>query len=547
MLKSNTITTTSVSRLRGSAALSAAIVGALALATSSPARADAELDALKKQVQDLQQKIDAMAKQQAAAPPAAAAPAPAAPPAVIATASTGNDAISMYGITFSGVLDLGLTYQSYGTPSSDYFVTNLFSFIQKNSSRNIASLSESNISQSNLQLSGNKEIMNGWSGIFRLQTGVNPLYGNISDALKSVTINNGVPCTKVANVINCPQITGADSSLAGEWFNMAAFVGISHKQFGTITAGRQNGIMADGVAKYDPMATSNAFSVIGIAGTAAGGGATENRRLDNSIKYDGVFSGLHVGAQYQFNGTSGQPGSAYEVVFGGVFPHGSIDAIYMKKYDAIAVSPLSVAQVGTLNCPYVSVNPPPADVPATCVGKVGGGGNAMDKSVSATISDNTAWAIMTQYAFDTVKLFASYEHIDSANPKNALPAGTETIGGYILAYVNNAAFPEDRIFQFIWAGAKWSITPKLDWTVAYYRQEQSAYAAANTANAGCNDTRSAQCSGHLNAYSTDVVWKISKRFDGYAGFMWSGLYGGLKNGAMVQNTINPTMGVRLTF
>lgn len=541
MLNSNTLATTTGKHRRHSAALAAAIVAALAMVASSTALADPELDALKKQVQELQLKIDALAKQQAQAPAPAAAVA-AAPAAKAPT----DGAISLYGVTLSGALDVGISYINHGAPISDYFGAGTYSYIQKFNTRSYFGGTENGLSQSNITLSGEKEIMNGWSGVFRLQTAINPLSGNISDALKSLTNNNGKPCGYTGAAVpanwNCTYTTGADSSVDGELFNSAAYVGLSNKQFGTTTLGRQNGLLADGVAKYDPMAAAQAFSVIGISGTAGGGGDTENRRLDNSLKYNAQFGTMHVGAQYQFNGSSGSAGTAVQVVVGGVFPSMSFDAFYAKKEQAIAAGSLSAAQVTTLNCPFTVA----AGAAAPCT-VAGGGGTANDKALSGTITDNTTFAFMTQWNVGKWKLFGSYEHIQFHNPDTTLPAGSATIGGYVLAYVNNASIPagQSKVFQFTWVGAKYPLTPQLDWTLAWYRQEQTAFAAG--ANAGCNDNRSAQCSGLLNAYSTDLVYKASKRFDVYGGAMWSGVKGGLSNGFLNTSELNPTVGVRFTF
>ena len=516
--------------------LSAAIVAALAMAASSAAYADSELDALKKQVQELQQKIDAMAAKQAAAPApaAAAAAAPAAKPS--------DGAISMYGITLSGVLDVGLAFINHAAPISDYFGAGTYSYIQKYNTRTYFGGSENGLSQSRITLSGEKEIMNGWSGIFRLETAINPLSGNISDALKSLTVNNGKPCGFTGANWNCTYTTGADSSVDGELFNSAAFVGFSHKQYGTLTFGRQNGLLADGIAKFDPMAASQAFSVIGISGTAGGGGDTEDRRLDNSAKYNAQFGPLHVGVQYQWNGSSGTAGNAWELVLGGNYAGGSFDAFYVKKDQAVASASLSAAQVTTLNCPFTVV----AGAAAPCT-VAGGGGNPLDKSLLGTITDNTTFALMSQWNVGKWKLFGSYEHIRYQNPSTPLAAGSQTLGGYVLAYVNNASIPagQNKVVQFVWLGAKYPLTPSLDWTVAWYRQEQSAFAAAP--NAGCNDTRAATCSGLLNAYSTDFVYKASKRLDVYGGAMWSGVKGGLASGFLTTTEIDPTIGVRFSF
>jgi len=41
---------------------------------------------------------------------------------------------------------------------------------------------------------------------------------------------------------------------------------LSSRTFGTLTFGRQNTLLADAIAKYDPQAASQAFSLIGLSG-----------------------------------------------------------------------------------------------------------------------------------------------------------------------------------------------------------------------------------------------------------------------------------------
>jgi predicted porin len=528
MLNSKNQGVTSGTSGRRSAVLSAAIFAALAMATSSIALADPELDALKKQVQDLQQKIDAMAKQQAAAPAATAAA-----PAAAAPAAPSDGSLTMYGITLYGILDVGLQYQTWGAPLSDYFPNGTESLLQKNSSRAIFTGNDSNMSQSQIGIRGSKDLVAGWSAIFNLQSFINPLSGNFSDGLKSLTLNNG---KTAAN-----QATGVDTSVAGQLFAGAAYAGFTNKQFGTITFGRQNGLLADGVAKYDPFSASQAFSVIGFSGAAAGGGNTEDRRLDDSLKYVGQFGVLHVGAQYQFNGSTGTAGNAWELVVGGAYANASFDAFYVKKEQAVGATALSAAQVTTLNCPYTVA----VGAAAPC-NVVGGGGNAMDKALSASISDTTTWSLMGTYNFGAPKLFAGYEHIQFVNPDTPVAPGTTTIGGYVLAYVNNAAFPSAKILQVSWIGGKYTFGTDFDLIAAYYRYDQNAY-GTSAATAGCNNTSSGLCKGRLNAYSLAGDYRLSKRFDVYGGFMWSGVQAGLANGYLHTNTIDPTVGIRFTF
>src|SRR5262249_50061712 len=154
-----------------------------------------------------------------------------------------------------------------------------------------------NLSQSRIGLSGNEPLFGDWAGVFRLETFFNPSTGVISDALKSVALNNGKALTT--------QQVGVDSSIAGQVFAGAAYLGLVSPTIGSFPFGRNNTIVADGIAKYDPMGAAQAFSVIGYSGTAAGGGDTEDRRLDQSIKYVGKYGPVHLGAMYQFGSYSG--------------------------------------------------------------------------------------------------------------------------------------------------------------------------------------------------------------------------------------------------
>src|SRR6185437_12837160 len=137
----------------------------------------------------------------------------------------------------------------------------------------------------------------------RLETYFNPQAGNLSDALKSLTLNNGKAVAA--------QSTGVDSSVAGQPFQIS-YVGVSSPEFGTLTFGRQLALMGDGIGKYDPLATSNAFSVIGYSGAAAGAGDTEDRRYDQSVKYLYTMGSYRAGLQYKFNGSRGEAATAFE-------------------------------------------------------------------------------------------------------------------------------------------------------------------------------------------------------------------------------------------
>ena len=451
-----------------------------------------------------------------------------------------DSSLTWKGITLYGIVDLGLQYDTHSAPFSDYFPAVSGSLVQKNDYDSPTGLASNNLSQSRIGISGNEPIWGDWAGIFRFETFFNPQSGDISDALKSVALNNGKGCTAAA----CSQTVGVDSSIAGQLFSGVAVVGLSSPTVGTFTFGRNVTLLADGIGKYDPMGAAQAFSVIGFSGTAAGGGDTEDRRLDQSAKYYAKYDWLHLGAMYQFGSASGSTNTGYQLQVGFDYAGLSMDAYYFKKYDAISVGSLSAAQVSALqsgNCAAAPAPTPPAGNPCYSI----------NNSLSGTISDNETYMVTGLYSFGAslpLKLYAGYEHIAFNNPSDVLPVGTVIIGGYVLAAVNNAAYDNQKTLEVFWAGLKYSLMPNLDVVAAYYGYNQNNYApTADQAACAANKTSHAQCSGTENAVSLLFDYRMSKRFDAYAGSMWSGVQDGLANGYLNKDNIATTVGVRFKF
>src|SRR5580704_4995217 len=403
-----------------------------------------------------------------------------------------DGSLTWNGITLYGIVDIGLQYQTDGVAASDYFPAGTEAPISKNSNGSITAITPSNLSQSRIGLSGVEPFgMGDWSGVFRLETFFNPQSGNLSDALKSQVLNNGRALTS--------QSTNVDSSAAGQLFAGAAYAGFSSPTLGSLTFGRNLTLLADGIAKYDPMGAAQAFSLIGFSGTTAGGGDTEDRRLDQSVKYYAKYDWLHLGALYQFGSQSGATNTGYQFQIGGDYAGFSVDGYYFKKYDAISVSALSAAQVTDLQTGTCTAAAPA--IPQCW---------PIGNSLSGTISDNQTWAIMASYAIPgaPVKLSAGYERITFDNPTNKLAAGTLTIGGYILAFTNNAAYDNEKVLQVYWAGLKWGITPDLDVIGAWYAYNQNSFATG--ANAGCCTTVNSGCSATENDGSLLYDYRLTK-------------------------------------
>ena len=436
-----------------------------------------------------------------------------------------DDSLTWHGITLYGIVDIGIQYDSHGAPISDYYPAGSANVVQKNSNNSVTGITPSNLSQSRVGLQGKEELpFMDWSAVFKLETFFNPQSGQISDGLKSLVQNN--------NKALASQSTNIDSSVAGQAFQVS-YAGFSSPTFGSFTFGRQNTLLADGIAKYDPMGASQAFSVIGLSGTTAGGGDTEDRRLDDSLKYNVKYKGAHLGLMYKFSngnadafrngGGSGEAYTAFQAQLGFNYAGASVDGYFSKIKDAVAVSAISTKQFPVL---------PP--------------GFSLDNSLSGTIADTEAWDILALYDFGGPKVYAGYEHITYSNPSIPLSVGYNTIGGYVLAFVSNTAYAAaDKVLQVYWTGVKYPVSQNLDLTAAFYGYKQNSYATGK--EAGCSNNISAACSGNLWAYSFAAVYRLTKHFDAYGGAMYSGVKNGLSNGYLNTSNVNPTVGVRYSF
>jgi predicted porin len=432
-----------------------------------------------------------------------------------------DGSLTWNGVTLYGLIDTGVTYQTHGAPLSSTASLGLNYLISKNSNGSYFGIAPNALTSSNVGLKGNREILDGLSFVFNLQTGFNPQSGKLSDGLGSIVQNNGLAVAQ--------QNSFADSSKDGQAFNVVAYAGLS-SFYGTLTYGRQGALTSDGVVNYDPMSNSGAFSLIGFQGATGGGGDTENRILDNSFKYAVNFGPWRAVAEAApRSGSNTSPGNVLEGQIGGDYLGLSVDAIFSHVEDAVSAAPLSAAQVLTLA--------------GLGIGQGAG-------PVSGTVSDNTGIMLLAKYTIGEVKLFGGYEHMQFANPNNPLAIGSFIEGGYTLGAVNNSNFATDKILQTTWFGAKYTVRPDVDLIVAYYHEEQNSFQSGvgGTINAAhCSNSALAQCSGQLDAVSFVADYRFARRFDAYAGIMWSQASNGLASGFLQRSTIDPTVGLRFQF
>ncbi|MDR3440986.1 porin [Telmatospirillum sp.] len=453
--------------------------------------------------------------------------------------------LSAGGITVYGVVDVDLSYQSHGAPPSPYM--NGQYLVGKNSGKSRFDFSNNALGQSIIgikteqplqDLFGIKEL-EGWSLIGDVASGFDPAFASIQDACKSLIRANGtgnVPGTKA----------NADSSRCGQFFNGEAWGGLKSATFGELRFGRQNSLMFDDFAVYDPQKLSYANSLFGLSGTYAGGfGDTEDKHWNNSLKYKiGVGPG-RIAAQYRFEG-AGQGGTAYAFDAGltgwGPLNGFSIDAVWGQFKDGIAVSSLTnSATKANGSCQYFGVTL------SNCT--------SLD-ILNATVSDNTAWAVMTKYNLasigaPTTTVMGGYESITYSNPSDKLAAGYKTIGDYNLNFTSTtfSTYTTDKRVNVFWAGARWDITPKLTAAGAWYYFDQNSYVRAGAActNPGSGTATQSQCKGDMNWLSATLDYQVTKRLDVYTGVSHNIETGGLTNGYTHTSTTGVTTGARFRF
>jgi predicted porin len=418
-----------------------------------------------------------------------------------------TDDLTFHGITLYGTIDIGVAYQNHGVKLSQDFPPGLEYVVSKNSNKSLFTLAPNALSSSKVGLEGHEQLTDDLSLIFQLETQFVPTSLRLADGPKTLVKNAG-------RVLS-DQTASGDSNKAGQVFGGQVWGGVATANFGTLTFGRQSSLFLDDVLAYDPASASHAFSVVGYQGAAQAGASTEDARLDYSFKYVVKLQSFRFGGLYQFGADDRPASRVYQFAAGYDLEGGAIDLAYSHVNDSIEAASLNAEELLT----------------------------APRNSIAGTVSDNDAFGAFARYALAAdVEIFLAYEFIEFRNPGHPLFVGDRTIGGYVLGAVDNSAFPRPRHLDYFWAGVRYAITPRAELTLTYYRSTQNSYGAAHCANDSLPT-----CSGALQALSAFGVFNLDKRWDIYAGAMYSQVSDGLASGFLNRSSVDPMAGVRFTF
>jgi predicted porin len=421
------------------------------------------------------------------------------------------DSFTYAGITLYSTIDVGFAYQSHGVPLSSTLPGGL-EYQAFTTTRNFAghqaTVAESGEQQSNVGIRADVPTGYNFNIVGVLETGFNPLSGQLTDACASLEQNSGVPQGK--------QTGNADSSRCGQAFNSQAYGGVSSKTLGTLTIGRQNSLQLAALVQYDPQTLSYAFSFLGYSGFDGGAGSTQGARWDNSAKYALVSGPVHAAVMFTNGGAdTGVQGQGYGGEIGVAIQGLSLDAVYQKEYGAV-----------NLRSSFDNGADP---VPTP--------------GLAAYISDDTSYNLMGKYTFDVgsggtgadgkpandkLTLYAGYSHMQKAHSDESYALSQ---GGYPISIGIN--INDSAEYNLEWIGAKYQMTSGWSFTGAFYRAQQNSWtiglSTSGTQGIGCA-AAGLLCAGDFYEGSLVADYAFNKHFDTYGGINYSEVTDGLANG-----------------
>jgi predicted porin len=410
------------------------------------------------------------------------------------------DSLSLGGVTLYGTIDIGYAYQNHGVPLNSQLPGGLeyqaFT-TTRNFAGSVSTVAESGLEQTKIGIRVQQPIVDNMSIVGRVETGINPLSAQLTDACASIANNSGKTQGN--------QTANADSSRCGQLFNAQAYGGVLNPDYGQLTIGRHNSLQLDALAQYDPQALSYAFSFLGYSGFNGGAGSTQAARWDNSARYSYQQGSFRLAAMYSNGGAdTGIIGTAYAGDLGMTYEGLSVDVVY--EHENGAVNLRSSFDNGA--------NPLPTP------------------GLAAYISDDESYNIMGKYLMDMgqdkLTVYAGYSHIKKSNFDYT---GGSAEGNYPLNVGINVNTPAQ--YNMEWAGARYAYASGLNLVVGLYHISQNSWTiglgTTGTQGVGCT-VAGLLCSGDFTEASFVVDYIFNKHYDLYAGLNYSQVTDGLANG-----------------
>ncbi len=381
----------------------------------------------------------------------------------LAFADTGASSVTLY-----GVLDLGVAQMTNAGDFSSQFVTGANPTGSNAKIGTVRGMMNGGESQSRWGIKGAEDLGNGSSAFFQLESAFSLGTGQLATSGLAGGKNT------VGGINNGAMI--ADTALNGQLFNRMALIGLSNSDLGEVRFGRQYSLQLDIIGSvgggYDPV-NAQMFSPINFSGSYGGGGATDNSRVDNAVKYSKKIGNFNVNAMYGMGGMAGAS-SARSNMQANVGYEGDTFGVQAAAQYANDTTSISA--------------------------------NALANTVNAEYVDLTSYMLAGRWqVVDSVALKAGYEREEISAPSNfGADQGIAQIYGYNVGTASAFSGPQKNINVY-WLGANWQATSATKVSVGFYDAKTPAY--GTTADA---DDK---------YYSAMVEYNLSKKTNLYAAAM----------------------------
>ena len=368
-------------------------------------------------------------------------------------------------IDLYGILDIGLGYLEHSYPGSDVLASTINPYNLNASPNSFTGLYNGGISMSRVGIKGEADLGEGRKAFFRLESAINVTTGVLS--------NNG---QAVYNNIGGLRSANSASAINGQWFSRAAYLGVSDQHWGSVEFGRTVNLAFDQVVEYDPVQAALLYSPLGYSGGIGGGlGATENTRLNNSVRYENHVGGINLGLQYKFAADKSSENAGYGWV-----------AMLGYSQGPFSIKGTASETTNSVSWPvqYSNVVPPDPNVQVE---------NTKGYMLSALYHITPA---------ATAK--AGYESLEVWAPSNP-NLNVQDYFGIILPKPSVNATGQQH-FELWWVGGDYKFTPDFDVGVGFYDIDTYNHPEANKQYLA-------------TAFSLLADYSFTRRVDAYAGTM----------------------------
>ncbi len=388
-------------------------------------------------------------------------------------------------VSVYGVLDLGVVQMTNAGDISPTFVTGAVPTGAQPATAKfgtVRGMMNGGESQSRWGIKGSEDMGNGNKAFFQLES--------------AFSLGNGTLSTSgLAGGVGTPAMV-ADTALNGQLFNRMALIGLSNDNYGAVTFGRQYSLQLDIIGSvgggYDPV-NAQMFSPINFSGSYGGGGATDNSRVDNAIKYAKKFGNFNFNAMYGFGGmaTNNAARSNTQVNVGYEAERFGIQAAVQSAKDTTSIGTPGGAANGS-GTPGVTATP---------YNSAG--------TVNATFENLTSYMLAGRFQVtDPLTLKAGYERMQINAPGD--PSGDAALTQiYQYNIWSSSMFSGQKVLNVYWLGANYQFTPALKGSVGYYDVSVPAFTG----------TGGTTLDGTDKYTSAMLEYNLSKNTNLYAAFM----------------------------